>query len=90
MAGRLALGRDEVDRLTLGSKGQSNDPGQELIQLEKPPQPTHHSACNWEHQLLRGATEGVNEVKVERGSADRMCSSPSTTIPSFHTLYMLM
>lgn len=60
MAMPSALGRDEVKR----SKGQvtpehysrpSLDSAGELE--ESPLQPTHHPACSWEHQLLRGAIE---------------------------------
>lgn len=90
MAMRLALGRDEVWRLTQGSKGQltpehyslpspesSGHPG------ERPLQPAHHPACSWEHQLLRRAMEGRKEKERWRGSsADRMCSSPKTLFHS--------
>lgn len=63
MAMRLAPGRDEVERLTQGSIGQVTpelhsrpSPDSAGHPEERPLQPTHHPACSWEHQLLRGAT----------------------------------
>jgi len=63
MAMRLALGTDEVERLTQRSKGHVTpehhsrpSPDSAGHPEERPLQPTHHPACCWEHQLLRGAT----------------------------------
>lgn len=73
MAMPLALGRDEVERLTQGSKGQvtpehSSRPSPDSAghPEERPLQPTHHPACSLEHQLLRRATQGRREGEVER------------------------
>lgn len=73
MAVRLALGGDEVERLTQGSKGQVTpehysrpSPDSAGDPEESPLQPTHHPACSWEHQLLRGKTEGRKEGEVKR------------------------
>lgn len=72
MAMRLALGRDEVERLTQGSKSQVTpehycrpSPNSAGDPEEKPLQPTHHPACSWEHQLWRVATERRRAGEVD-------------------------
>ncbi len=92
MAMPLALGRDEVERLTPGLKGQATpehyfrpSPDSAEDPQRRPLQPTYHPACSGEHQLLRGETGKEKGGRGrERSSADRMWSSPKTPFTSIH------